>query len=126
MLVGDGVWAEINLGYDGAIMHRGQIRPFYVQDLKPIQLTSFRRDDFIEARSQIDRATWMKLLLRSVGLEPDHFDHRLQLLFLIRLIPFVENNYNLVELGPRGTGKSFVFEQISPRTRHSSVAEKRR
>ena len=114
MLVGDGIWAEIDLGYDGAIMHRGQIRPFFVQDLKPIQLTRFSRDDFIEARAHIDRAAWMKLLLRSVGLEPDHFDHRLQLLFLTRLIPFVENNYNLVELGPRGTGKSFVFEQISP------------
>ena len=114
MLIGDGIWAEIELGYDGNITHKGIVRPFYIQGLKPIQLTRFHRDEFIEARRAMTRPEWMRLLLRSVGLEPDHFDSRLQLLLLCRLLAFVENNYNVVELGPRGTGKSFVFEQISP------------
>lgn len=114
MLIGDGVWAEVDLGYDGSIIHKGVVRPFYIAGFKPIQLTTFQRDDFIQARQQMTREEWMRLLIRSVGLEPDHFDHRLQMLLLCRLIGFVENNYNLVELGPRGTGKSFVFEQISP------------
>ena len=114
MLIGDGIWAEIELGYDGSITHKGIVRPFFIQSLKPIQLTRFDKDEFVRGRAAMNRADWMRLLLRSVGLEPDHFSHRLQMLLLCRLIPFVENNYNVVELGPRGTGKSFVFEQISP------------
>ncbi len=114
MIVGDGVWAEVELGYDPSIVSQTKIRPFYVSSFKPIQLTRFRLDEIVEARARLDREEWLDLLLRSVGLEPDHFDFRLKLLLLVRLIPFVEANYNLVELGPRGTGKSFVFEQISP------------
>lgn len=114
MLIGDGIWAEIELGYDGSIISKGTVRPFYVNELKPIQLTRFKKDDFISARRVMSREGWIDLLVRSVGLEPDHFDHRVKLLILCRLIGFVENNYNVVELGPRGTGKSFVYEQISP------------
>jgi ATP-dependent Lon protease len=114
MVIGDGVWAEIELGYDGTRTHGKKIRPFFVVDLKPIQLTRFRIDEFVDARKLINRDAWIRLLLRSIGIEPDYFDDRTRMLLLSRLIPFVENNYNAVELGPRGTGKSFVYEQISP------------
>jgi ATP-dependent Lon protease len=114
MVVGDGVWAEIELGYDPSVIQAMKIRPFYVAHFKPIQLTRFNISEITDARARLDREAWLDLILRSVGLEPEHFDHRLKMLLLTRLIPYVEANYNLVELGPRGTGKSFVYEQISP------------
>ena len=77
---------------------------------------TFDLDDYRQCRSQLSTDEWIDLLVRSIGLEPAHFERRLKLLFLIRLIPLCEPNYNLVELGPRGTGKSYAYQELSPYT----------
>ena len=111
-----GIWAEVTLRYDSSFQFRGQTRPFVVERIKPIQVSSRGSAQIAEARRQFTRDEWVDLLIRSLGLEPSHpyFTPRRKLLYLTRLIPLVERNYNLVELGPRGTGKSFVYQQISP------------
>jgi len=115
MLMG-GVWAEINLHYDDSFVFRGQNRPFFVESIRPIQLSTRDINSFIEARGLFSRDQWLDLLLRSMGYEPSHpyYTKRRKLHYLLRLVPFVEKNFNTVELGPRGTGKSFVYQQISP------------
>lgn len=115
-LVQGGLWAEIELGYDDTFVFHGQNRPFVIEKLRPIQVSSLSLDGYRQARSQFNRDEWINLLLRSLGLEATHpyFTHRRKLLYLSRLIPLVEKNFNLIELGPRGTGKSFVYQQVSP------------
>jgi len=114
LLVG-GVWAVIDLAYDPQMVHKGEVRPFLIRELRPIQLASGEiLAEVKEKRSYFSREEWMDLLLRSIGLEPESMPQRLKMLYLCRLIPLVENNYNLVELGPRGTGKSYVYREISP------------
>jgi len=116
-LLGGGIWAVIDLGYDPTLIYKGEIRPFVIKELRPIQLASGNLlQEFKKLRTEFDRNEWLDLLLRSIGLEPTKFSHRLKLLYLVRLIPLVENNYNLVEFGPRGTGKSYVYREISPYT----------
>ena len=110
MLLG-GMWAIIDLMYDHDT-YPG--RPFVVKDIHPIQLSHFLPDDFISKRQHFTFDEWIDLLIRSIGLEPSHMDRRQKLLQLLRLVPLAEKNYNLAELGPRATGKSFVFREISP------------
>ncbi|HSV91545.1 MAG TPA: BREX system Lon protease-like protein BrxL, partial [Desulfobacterales bacterium] len=114
MLTG-GFYAEIELEYDAAITDEVKGRPFGIVTLRPIQLS---RRDIIDVVAQGRRAftsrEWRDLLLRSVGFEPAELSERAQDVLLLRMVPFVERNYNLVELGPRGTGKSHLFQQISP------------
>jgi ATP-dependent Lon protease len=111
-----GVWAQVDLEY--RIMddeeHGGKGHPFYITDIRPIQLASFDFEQYIEGRGEFTTEEWADLIIRSVGLEPTYYDRRLKLLFLTRLIPMAERNYNLIELGPRGTGKSFVYRETSP------------
>jgi conserved hypothetical protein TIGR02688 len=111
----DGFYAEITLGYDAAIALERNGRPFKIENLRPIQLS---RVDVLtvlqRGRSQFTTDEWKRFLLRSVGLEPDSLSERAQIVALLRMVPFVEQNCNLVELGPRGTGKSHLFQQISP------------
>ena len=111
----DGFYAEITLGYDAAIALEKNGRPFEIEALRAIQLS---KADLLDAlkrgRREFSREDWQRLLLRSIGLEPDALSARAQLVALLRMAPFVERNYNLVELGPRGTGKSHLFQQISP------------
>ncbi|HXG33314.1 MAG TPA: protease Lon-related BREX system protein BrxL [Bryobacteraceae bacterium] len=111
-----GIWANIELVYDETIVHRGVTRPFVLQRLAPIQIASARYDEFVEGRRRFTRDEWINVLLRTMGYEPTHpdFTPRRKWLYLVRLIPLVEKNYNLVELGPRGTGKSYVFRELSP------------
>ncbi len=111
-----GIWAEIVLRYDDTYVFRAQNRPFFVESIRPIQLSTQNIDGFIEARRLFTRDQWLDLLMRSMGYEPNnpYYTHRQKLHFMLRLVPFVEKNYNLVELGPRGTGKSFVYQQLSP------------
>ncbi len=111
-----GIWAEISLRYDSSFQFRGQTRPFFVERIRPIQLSSRNIGPIQEARRQFSRDEWVDLLIRSLGMEPSHeyFTARRKLLYLVRLIPLVERNFNLIELGPRGTGKSFVYQQMSP------------
>ena len=87
---------------------------FSISQLTPIQLASFNLDEYRKLRTQFSTEEWIDLLIRSMGYEPSQFSQRLKLLFLLRLIPLCERNYNLVELGPRGTGKSFAVQELSP------------
>ncbi|HIX39293.1 MAG TPA: BREX system Lon protease-like protein BrxL [Candidatus Desulfovibrio intestinigallinarum] len=114
MLTG-GFYAEISLNYDAAIALESKGRPFGIAALREIQLS--RRDvlDILaEARKSFSTDEWKDLLLRSIGLEPDGLSLRQRDALMLRMVPFVERNYNLVELGPRGTGKSHLFQQVSP------------
>lgn len=115
-LLTGGIWANLELTYDETIVHRGVTRPFVLQRLAPIQIASARYDEFVEGRRRFTRDEWADVLLRTMGYEPSHpdFSRRRKWLFLVRLIPLVEKNYNLVELGPRGTGKSYVYRELSP------------
>lgn len=114
-LLEGGVWAVVELAYDPELTHRGELRPFIIDELRPIQLAGGAPlAEVLEKRSMFTRDEWLDLLLRSVGIEPSRVPPRLKFLYLLRLVPLVENNYNLVELGPRGTGKSFVYREVSP------------
>lgn len=115
-LLTGGIWANIELGYDESLVHKSAMRPFVVNKLAAIQVASANLEEYLKGRAQFSRDEWIDVLLRSVGYEPTHpdFTFRRKLLLLTRLIPFVEKNYNLIELGPRGTGKSFVYREISP------------
>jgi len=95
---------------------KGKRSPFYITKMDPIQLASFDMEDYRRLRSEFSSEEWVDFMLQSIGLEPSHFERREKLLFLIRLLPLCEANYNLVELGPRGTGKSFGYQEFSPYT----------
>jgi ATP-dependent Lon protease len=111
----DGFYAEVTLTYDGIIAQEKGGRPFKVDALRPIQMSkSDVLDVYAKARGSFTTAEWIDFLLRSIGLEASAFSERAKRVVLLRMIPFVERNYNLVELGPRGTGKSHLFQQISP------------
>ena len=111
----DGFYAEVTLSYDAAIAQERNGRPFAIDTLRPIQLSKADLLDALQrGRREFTADEWRRLLLRSVGLEPDALSERAQMVALARMAPFVERNYNLVELGPRGTGKSHLFQQISP------------
>lgn len=110
-----GVWAQVDLVYNEADDDPvGSRRPFWIESFRPIQVAAFDLDEYRESRSNLDRDAWLDLLIRSIGFEPEYFDTRLKLHYLARLIPMCERNYNLIELGPRGTGKSYVYREISP------------
>jgi len=110
MLLG-GMWAIIDLIYDHNT-YPG--RPFVVDKIHPIQLSNFIRDQFVDRRKEFTVGEWTDLIIRSIGLEPKKMDDRQKLFQLLRLVPLVEKNYNLVELGPRATGKSYIYREISP------------
>jgi ATP-dependent Lon protease len=111
----DGFYAEVTLSYDAVVAQEYGGRPFAIEALRPIQMS---KSDVLEVlargRAKFTCAEWIDLLLRSVGLEPASLDERAKRVALLRMVPFVERNYNLVELGPRGTGKSHLYQQISP------------
>ena len=114
MLTG-GFYAEVTLNYDTAIAQENKGRPFGVENLREIQLSTRDVLDILaEARKAFTTEEWKTFLLRSIGIEPAGLSERAQNAFFLRMVPFVERNYNLVELGPRGTGKSHLYQQISP------------
>jgi ATP-dependent Lon protease len=114
MLTG-GFYAELDLAYDAAIAQEKGGRPFQVNGIRPIQLsTRGILDKIIEGRGKLTTEQWKQFLMRSVGLESSALSPRQCDLILLRMVPFVERNYNVVELGPRGTGKSHLFQQVSP------------
>ena len=111
----DGFYAEVTLSYDAAITQEIGGRPFAIDSLRAIQLSKADvLDTFKRSRHEFTSEEWKRVLLRSVGLEPAALSERAQRVALVRMVPFVERNYNMVELGPRGTGKSHLFQQISP------------
>lgn len=111
LLVG-GVWCLADLEYEHS-EDKGQ-SPWVLSSIKPIQLSQFDYEQYLEARRQFTTEEWIDLLLQSIGLNPEMFGERSKLLQLVRLIPFCERNYNLIELGPKGTGKSHIFSEFSP------------
>ncbi len=115
-LLTGGVWANVEITYDESLIHGGVTRPFILGRLSPIQIASARLGEFAAARGSFTRQEWVDLMLRTMGYESAHpdFTWRRKLLYLLRLLPMVEKNYNLIELGPRETGKSFVYRQLSP------------
>lgn len=88
--------------------------PFEIASLKPIQMPNLDLDEIKQARSNFSKEEWMTLLLRSAGYEPEELTEKEKLHYLLRFVPFIQKNYNLVELGPRGTGKSHVYSELSP------------
>lgn len=109
-LLTGGVWAQVEVEWDES----DEKAPFSISQLTPIQLASFNLDEYRQLRNEFTTDEWIDLLLRSMGYEPTAMEQRLKMLFLLRLIPLCERNYNLVELGPRGTGKSFAVQELSP------------
>jgi ATP-dependent Lon protease len=111
----DGFYAEVNLSYDGIVAQENNGRPFRIDSLRPIQMSKSDVLDVLAAgREKFTTEEWKALLIRSIGLEPAALDVKARRLAILRMVPFVERNYNFVELGPRGTGKSHLFQQISP------------
>ncbi|BCQ54830.1 BREX system Lon protease-like protein BrxL [Burkholderia gladioli] len=111
LLVG-GVWCIADLEYE--YTEDKSASPWILATLKPIQISRFDLDGYLEARRQFSTDEWIDLLIQSIGFNPQMFGKRNKLLQLIRLIPFCERNYNLIELGPKGTGKSHVYSEFSP------------
>jgi len=111
LLVG-GVWCIADLEYEHT--EEKSATPWILATLKPIQISRFEFDGYVEARKQFTTEEWIDLLIQSIGFNPQIFGKRNKLLQLIRLIPFCERNYNLIELGPKGTGKSHVYSEFSP------------
>ncbi|MCK9246382.1 MAG: BREX system Lon protease-like protein BrxL [Anaerolineaceae bacterium] len=111
LLVG-GVWCICDIEYD--FTEDCQSTPWVMASLKPIQLSSLDYDAYIEGRKQFTTDEWIDVLMQSIGLNPEAFGRRSKLIQLVRLIPFCERNYNLIELGPKGTGKSHVYSEFSP------------
>lgn len=123
-LLEGGMWAEVTIAHNDV---EDDNYAFYVEDLRPIQLARFNENIYFEGRKQFTRDEWIDVILRSVGLNPEIMDNpppeikakfpsglRLKLHFLSRLIPLVQNNFNYIELGPRGTGKSYFYSEFSP------------
>lgn len=108
-----GIWCIVQLEYYYDEGDKHQL-PFRITKLTPIQMPNLDMKEVLEGRAQFSKEEWIDILLRSTGMEPAKLDHRVKMLLLTRLIPLVENNFNLCELGPRGTGKSHVFKEISP------------
>lgn len=110
-LLQGGLWAEVTIAYNEI---EDDDYAFYIEDLRPIQLSRFNFDQYCEGRQACSRDEWMSFILRSVGLEPGKLSHRVKMHFIARLLPLVKPNFNFIELGPRGTGKSYFFSEFSP------------
>ena len=93
---------------------KNKVSPFEIEQLTPIQLPHMDMPEFFDGRKRFTKDQWIDVLLRSIGMEPTQFEYKVKWHLLARLIPLVENNYNLCELGPRGTGKSHVYKEVSP------------
>jgi len=111
-----GIWAQIDIRHQYDEDAKGKRSPFWIDSIKPIQIASFDLAEYQNCRREFSADEWLDLLLRTIGLEPQNFDRRLKMMFLVRMIPLCEHNFNLVELGPRGTGKSYAYQELSPYT----------
>lgn len=111
-LLSAGVWCIVNISYFLSEDHA--VSPWIIENLKPIQVSNSDLEAYKETRKQFTTEEWINFLIQSIGLNPDEFNDRSKLLQLSRLIPFCENNYNFIELGPKGTGKSHIYSEMSP------------
>lgn len=110
-LLEGGIWAEVTVGYNEI---EDDDYTFFVEDLRPIQLSRFDFDGYTAGRKAFTRDEWLDVILRSVGLEPNKLSQRLKFHYVCRLAALVEPNFNFIELGPRSTGKSYFFSEFSP------------
>jgi ATP-dependent Lon protease len=126
-LLSGGIWCILRMNYNRLEdrfdeydteapkgSRKNRVSPFEIQDLTPIQLPHMDMQEFFDGRKQFTKDEWIDVLLRSVGMEPTQFEYRTKWHMMERMVPLVENNYNLCELGPRGTGKSHIYKEISP------------
>ncbi|WP_349609043.1 BREX system Lon protease-like protein BrxL [Cupriavidus sp. DF5525] len=110
-LLEGGIWAEVTLSHNDI---EDDDYAFYIEELRPIQLSRFDFERYAEGRGAFTRDEWLDVIMRSVGLEPSKLSQRVKMHFIARLAALVEPNYNYIELGPRGTGKSYFFSEFSP------------
>lgn len=111
LLVGS-IWCITDVTYE--VAEDPKASPWQIDTLKPIQVASIDFEDYLKARGQFTTDEWMDVLMQTIGFNPGMFSRRAKLLTLIRLVPFCERNYNLLELGPKGTGKSHIYAELSP------------
>lgn len=111
-LLAGGIWCIVTLSYFYEEGQKGS--PFIIEELKPIQMPNVELADFFKGRNGFTEEQWIDVLLRSTGMEPTQFESRVKWHLLARMVPLVENNFNVCELGPRGTGKSHIYKEISP------------
>lgn len=112
-LLGGGIWCIVKLQYyyeEGVIDQN----PFIIESVTPIQMPNMDMDELIEGRKQFSKDEWIDILIRSIGMEPTQLENKVKWHMLLRMVPLCENNYNMCELGPRGTGKSHLYKEISP------------
>ncbi|MEA4892464.1 MAG: protease Lon-related BREX system protein BrxL [Peptococcaceae bacterium] len=126
-LLAGGIWCILRMNYNRLedrydefdtdapkASKKNRVSPFEIEELTPIQLPHMDMQEFFDGRKHFTKEQWIDVMLRSVGMEPTQFNDRTKWHLLARMIPLVENNYNLCELGPRGTGKSHIYKEISP------------
>lgn len=111
LMSGNGVWSIVNLSYD---TEGDSTNRWTIETLKPIQISKVAVDYYVDQRAKFSTEEWMDFLVHTVGLNPGVLNEREKMLVIARLLPHVENNYNFIELGPKGTGKSHVFQELSP------------
>src|SRR5438128_6186738 len=115
LLLTSGAWGTMVVEYDATYEIKSRKYPFYIREFTPFQVTRLDLDDYIERRGRFQDDEWLDLLVQSIGFNPIHFDRRTKWLMMLRLVPFVESNYNLIELGPQQTGKTYTFRNTSSR-----------
>jgi len=112
-LLGGGIWCILKMDYYFDEDDKNA-SPFNISNLNPIQMPNLDLDEIIEGRKSFTKEEWIDILIRSIGMEPTNLQYDVKWHILLRMVPLVENNYNLCELGPRGTGKSHIYKEISP------------
>jgi ATP-dependent Lon protease len=116
ILLTSGAWGTMEIEYDATYEIKSRKYPFYIREFTPLQYSRLNLEDFIEKRRFFSDEEWLDILIQSIGFNPERFDYRTKLLLVLRLVPFVEANYNLIELGPRETGKTYTFRNTSNRS----------
>ena len=111
-LLSSGVWCIVSMAY--MVSDERDVAPWIIESLKPIQIANIDVEEYKACRKHFSKEEWIDTLMQSIGLNPAEFSQRSKLLQLTRLVPFAENNYNLIELGPKGTGKSHIYSEMSP------------
>ena len=116
VLLTSGAWGTMVIEYDATYEIKSRKYPFYIREFTPLQYTRLDLEDFISKRSLFNDEEWLDLLVQSIGFNPSKFTHRVKMLMMLRLVPFVESNYNVIELGPRETGKTYTYRNTSNRS----------
>jgi len=116
VLLSGGAWGTLTIEYDPEYELKGRLYPFYIREFTPFQITRISLEDYLQKRDIFTSEEWIDLLIQSIGFNPQKFTQREKILMILRLVPFVEANYNLIELGPRETGKTYTYRNTSSRS----------